>query len=209
MASVAAARPSTRSCRSSPSPGELHRRAGGTASGAAMGAIAVAGFIAVGFIAQDASVLNPAAVCVIVPSWLWRSGLNSARRGGRPGGRGRSVSCARPRLACVAVEERRAMARELTCRTRRERHAHQSGAARQVFWTAPDRAEERAHRRGDRSRAMAELRRMLGVLNDEGGRPTRPQPGVDRSRRSSKGPRAGAGRVDHRRITATCPPASM
>jgi signal transduction histidine kinase len=57
----------------------------------------------------------------------------------------------------------------------------QSGAARQVLRTAPDSAEEALLTVEATGReAMAELRRLLGVLNDDGESPgLAPQPGVD------------------------------
>jgi signal transduction histidine kinase len=57
----------------------------------------------------------------------------------------------------------------------------QTGAARQVLRTSPDRAEESLLTVEATGReAMAELRRLLGVLNDDGEAPgLAPQPGVD------------------------------
>ena len=57
----------------------------------------------------------------------------------------------------------------------------QSGAARQVVYTSPDRAEEALLTVEATGReAMAELRRLLGILNEEGeATGLAPQPGVD------------------------------
>ena len=160
---------------------------GGDRVRSAMGVIAVAGFIAAGFIVQDASVLESLVLpfAVIVPSWLlgdlvWTRRVEAAAREAEAQ---RVIRETEARLHAAVAEERRAMAREL-----HDVVAHgvsvmliQSGAARQVLRTAPDSAEEALLTVEATGReAMAELRRLLGVLNDDGESPgLAPQPGVD------------------------------
>jgi signal transduction histidine kinase len=152
-----------------------------------MGVIAVAGFIALGFIVQEADPLEALVLpfVVVVPSWL----VGDVARTRRLDAATRQAEALRAaeeneaRLRAAVAEERRAMAREL-----HDVVAHgvsvmliQSGAARQVIRTSPDLAEEALLTVEATGReAMAELRRMLGVLNDDGeATGLAPQPGID------------------------------
>ncbi len=153
----------------------------------AMGVIAVAGLIGLGFIVQDANALEALLLpfVVLVPSWLLGD-LVHARAvevANREADAVRAVQEVEARLRAAAAEERRSMAREL-----HDVVAHgvsvmliQTGAARQVVRTSPERAEEALLTVEATGReAMAELRRLLGVLNDEGeATALAPQPGVD------------------------------
>ncbi|HEX6867615.1 MAG TPA: sensor histidine kinase [Candidatus Limnocylindrales bacterium] len=153
----------------------------------AMGVIAVAGFIALGFIVQDADPFEALVLpfVVVVPSWLVGDVVRTRRLDAakRQAEAQRVAQENETRLRTAVAEERRAMAREL-----HDVVAHgvsvmliQSGAARQVIHTAPDLAEEALLTVEATGReAMAELRRLLGVLNDDGeATGLAPQPGVD------------------------------
>jgi signal transduction histidine kinase len=153
----------------------------------AMEAIAVAGLIAFGFIVQDAQTVEALVIpfAVVVPSWLAGDMLRTraVATAAREAEARRAIRETEDRLRAAAAEERRAMAREL-----HDVVAHgvsvmliQSGAARQVVYTSPDRAEEALLTVEATGReAMAELRRLLGILNEEGeATGLAPQPGVD------------------------------
>ena len=153
----------------------------------AMGVIAVAGLIALGFIVQDADPLEALVLpfVVVVPSWLVGDVVRTRRldAADRQAEAQRVALENETRLRTAVAEERRAMAREL-----HDVVAHgvsvmliQSGAARQVIRTSPDLAEEALLTVEATGReAMAELRRLLGVLNDDGeATGLAPQPGVD------------------------------
>ena len=153
----------------------------------AMEVIAVAGLIAIGFIAQDAQTVEALVIpfAVVVPSWLAGDVLRTraVATAAREAEAQQAIRETEARLRAAAAEERRAMAREL-----HDVVAHgvsvmliQSGAARQVVRDSPDRAEEALLIVEATGReAMAELRRLLGVLNEEGeGAGLAPQPGVD------------------------------
>jgi signal transduction histidine kinase len=152
----------------------------------ALTVLVVASLMALGFLAQEVdtgqAVILP--FVVLVPSWL----LGDVVRTRRDADRERDEAAARAirdheeRLRAAVAEERRQMAREL-----HDVVAHgvsvmliQAGAARQVVQTAPDRAEEALLTVEATGReAMAELRRLLGVLNDDGeAAGVAPQPGV-------------------------------
>jgi signal transduction histidine kinase len=122
---------------------------------------------------------------ILVPSWL----IGDSLRGRRLEASARSEAAERAmrereaRATASASEERRHVAREL-----HDVVAHtvsvmliQAGAARQVVRTSPDRAEESLLAVEATGReAMAELRSLLGVLNEAGeGAGLAPQPGVD------------------------------
>ena len=160
---------------------------GGDRVRSAMGVIAVAGFIALGFIVQDADPFEALVLpfVVVVPSWLVGDVVRTRRLDAatRQAEAMRAAQENEARLRTAVAEERRAMAREL-----HDVVAHgvsvmliQSGAARQVIRTSPDLAEEALLTVEATGReAMAELRRMLGVLNDDGeATGLAPQPGVD------------------------------
>ncbi len=160
---------------------------GGDRLTSAMEVIAVAGLIALGFIAQDAETVEALLIpfAVVVPSWLLGDVLRTRALAAatREAEAERAIREAEDRLRTAVAEERRAMAREL-----HDVVAHgvsvmliQSGAARQVVRTSPDRAEEALLTVEATGReAMAELRRLLGVLNEDGeATGLAPQPGVD------------------------------
>jgi signal transduction histidine kinase len=153
----------------------------------AVAVIVLAGLMTLGFLAQDAdpfqSMLLP--FVIVVPSWLLGD-VTRARRVEaieRAAEATRAARDAEERVIAAAAGERRHMAREL-----HDVVAHgvsvmlvQAGAARQVLQTSPERAEDALLTVEATGReAMAELRRMLGVLNDDGeATGLTPQPGVD------------------------------
>jgi signal transduction histidine kinase len=124
---------------------------------------------------------------VLVPSWLVgdivrQRGLETAAR---VEAQDRALRDAEERVRIAVTEERRTMAREL-----HDVVAHgvsvmliQAGAARQVVGQSPERATEALLTVEATGReAMAELRRLLGVLGDEdedAGAGMAPQPGID------------------------------
>jgi signal transduction histidine kinase len=153
----------------------------------ALGVVSVAAVMAIAFVAQDVDPVMGLVLpfVVVVPSWLAGDVVQTRRieAANREAEAERAVRETEGRLRAAAAEERRHMAREL-----HDVVAHgvsvmliQSGAARQVVRTSPDRAEEALLTVEATGReAMAELRRLLGVLNDEGEAPgLAPQPGVD------------------------------
>ena len=160
---------------------------GGDRVRSAMGVVAVAGMIALGFLVQDADAIEALVLpfAVVVPSWLLGDVVRTRRveAAAKEADERRAVEETEARLRSAVAEERRAMAREL-----HDVVAHgvsvmliQSGAARQVVRTSPDHAEESLLTVEATGRdVMAELRRLLGVLNDEGeATGLAPQPGVD------------------------------
>jgi signal transduction histidine kinase len=153
----------------------------------ALAVVVIAGLMAFGFLLQEAneflSIVLPFAV--VVPSWLLgdvvRARRVDAERRAEAGAR--ALREAEERLRAAVAEERRTMAREL-----HDVVAHgvsvmliQAGAARQVIDTAPERATESILTVESTGReVMAELRRLLGVLNDDGeATGLAPQPGID------------------------------
>jgi signal transduction histidine kinase len=153
----------------------------------ALGVITVAALMALGFLLQDTDTLLALALpfMVVVPAWvlgdIFRTRRLEARE--REEQSARAVRETEERLAAAAAEERRHMAREL-----HDIVAHgvsvmliQAGAARKVIDTAPDRSTDALLTVEATGRdVMAELRRLLGVLNDEGeASGLTPQPGID------------------------------
>ena len=153
----------------------------------ALGVVAVAGLMALGFLLQEAneflSIVLPFAV--VLPSWLVGDVVRTRRvdAARRAEENARALRETEERLRAAAAEERRHMAREL-----HDVVAHgvsvmliQAGAARQVLDTAPDRAADSILTVESTGReVMAELRRLLGVLNDDGeATGLAPQPGND------------------------------
>jgi signal transduction histidine kinase len=148
--------------------------------------LGVAAMVAAGYLAQDAepflSVVLPFAV--LLPSWLLGDALRQRRReaDARAEAADRDLREREARLREAAADERRRVAREL-----HDIVAHtvsvmqvQAGAARQVVRTSPDRAEASLLAVEATGReAMAELRSLLGVLDDEGvAAGLAPEPGV-------------------------------
>ena len=153
----------------------------------ALGVIAVAGLMAIGFLAQDLdsfeSLVYP--FVVVVPTWLVGDVVRTrgAEREALADRERRTAREAEDRLQAAVAEERRHMAREL-----HDVVAHgvsvmviQAGAARQVVEATPDRATESLLTIEATGRdVMAELRRLLGVLNDDGeASGIAPQPGIE------------------------------
>lgn len=160
---------------------------GGDRVRSALGVIAVAGLMSIGFLAQDAQAFESLVLpfVIVVPAWLLgdvvRTRRVEAERRAEAGAR--AIRETEERLRAAAAEERRHMAREL-----HDVVAHgvsvmliQAGAARQVIHTAPDRATDSILTVESTGReVMAELRRLLGVLNDDGeATGLAPQPGID------------------------------
>lgn len=152
-----------------------------------LGTIAIAALMTFGFLAQDANPFQSAVLpfVIVVPAWLVGDVVRSTRieAADRAEAAARAVRDADERARSAAAEERRHMAREL-----HDVVAHgvsvmviQAGAARQVIDTAPDRATESMLTVEATGReVMAELRRLLGVLNDSGeAAGLAPQPGID------------------------------
>jgi signal transduction histidine kinase len=147
----------------------------------------VAAALSAGFLIQDAEPVESLVLpfVVLVPTWLLGDvvrgrRLEAAERAAAAEGAARA---AEERLRTAVAEERRHMAREL-----HDVVAHavsvmliQAGAARQVLRSSPAEAEESLLTVEATGReAMAELRRLLGVLNDDGeASGVAPQPGVD------------------------------
>ncbi len=160
---------------------------GGDRARSALGTIAVAGLMTLGFVLQDGEPVQSLVLpfVVVVPAWLVgdviREQRLTTRR--RDEAAAEALAEAEERAATAAADERRHMAREL-----HDIVAHgvsvmlvQAGAARQVVETAPDRAIDSLLTVEATGRdVMAELRHMLGALNDEGeAAAVGPQPGVD------------------------------
>ncbi len=148
--------------------------------------LGVASLLAVGFLARDAQPLTAITVpfVILVPTWLLGDVVRSRRieAAEQIEAEARRMEESEARIRAAAAEERRHMAREL-----HDVVAHgvsvmliQAGAARQVLETAPDQARESILNVETAGReAMAELRRLLGVLNDDGeAASVAPQPGV-------------------------------
>ena len=148
--------------------------------------LATASVMVIGFLVQDVNtgqgVILP--FIVVLPAWLLGDVVLARREADRErdAAAARAIEEREDRLRAAVAEERRQMAREL-----HDVVAHgvsvmliQAGAARQVVHTAPDRAEEALLTVEATGReAMAELRRLLGVLNDDGEAVgLAPQPGV-------------------------------
>jgi signal transduction histidine kinase len=147
----------------------------------------VAGAMSIGFAVQDADPVESLVVTfvVLVPSWLLGDIVRSRRVDAveREDEAARALRESDERLRAAVAEERRQMAREL-----HDVVAHgvsvmliQAGAARQVLETSPEQAEGALLTVEATGReAMAELRRLLGVLNDDGeATGLAPQPGID------------------------------
>jgi signal transduction histidine kinase len=148
--------------------------------------LAVAGFVALGVV-QGADVLASLVLPFVIamPAWLAGDVIRGRRLEAavRAAATERALQDAEERVRSAAAEERRHMAREL-----HDVVAHgvsvmviQAGAARQVLEASPDRAEESLLTVESTGRdVMAELRRLLGVLNDDGeATGLAPQPGID------------------------------
>ena len=148
--------------------------------------IAVAGLMAIGFVAQGADRIESLVLpfVVLVPTWLVGDVLRSRRVEAerRAEAMERSLQEREERLRAAAAEERRHVAREL-----HDVIAHavsvmviQAGAARQVLRSSPDQAETSLLAVESTGReAMTELRRFLGALSDEDEAVgLAPQPGI-------------------------------
>lgn len=153
----------------------------------ALGVLSVAGLMGLAFLAQEAEPVESLVLpfVVVVPAWL----AGDLVRTRRMEARFRTENAARTlreneeRLRAAIAEERRHMAREL-----HDVVAHgvsvmliQAGAARQVVETTPDRAADSLLTVEATGReVMAELRRLLGVVNDDGETAgVAPQPGLE------------------------------
>jgi signal transduction histidine kinase len=153
----------------------------------ALGVVAVAGVMALAFLVQEVDPVLAIVLpfVIVVPSWLFgdivRTRQVEARE--REEQAARHLREVEARAEAAAAEERRHMAREL-----HDIVAHgvsvmvvQAGAARQVIDMAPDKATDSLLTIESTGRdVMTELRRLLGVLNDEGeASGLAPQPGID------------------------------
>jgi signal transduction histidine kinase len=153
---------------------------------AALGVLAIAAAISVGFIAMDADAVEALAITfvVLVPTWI----LGDLVRGRRLDTDRRAAEAERAlreredQARAAAAEERRHVAREL-----HDVVAHavsvmviQAGAARQIVRNDPDEAEAALLTVEATGReAMTELRRFLGALADEDEvAGVAPQPGI-------------------------------
>jgi signal transduction histidine kinase len=147
----------------------------------------VAAGMAAGFLLQDARPVEALVLpfVVLVPTWLLGDVVRARRleAAERTAAAEQAARDGEARLRTAVAEERRQMAREL-----HDVVAHavsvmliQAGAARQVLTSSPTEAEGALLTVEATGReAMAELRRMLGVLNDDGDASgVAPQPGVD------------------------------
>jgi signal transduction histidine kinase len=152
-----------------------------------LGTIAVAALMTFGFLVQDVDPFQAAVLpfAIVLPAWLVGDVVRTTRLEAADRARAaeRALRDAEERARSAAAEERRHMAREL-----HDVVAHgvsvmviQAGAARQVVDTAPDRAAEALLTVEATGReVMAELRRLLGVLNDAGeAAGLSPQPGIE------------------------------
>src|SRR5262245_61193995 len=156
----------------------------------ALGVISVAAVMALGFLVQDADALLGLVVpfVVVVPAWVLGDIVRTRRLEAREreAAAERAVRETEERLRAAAAEERRHMAREL-----HDIVAHgvsvmliQAGAARQVVDSSPDKATDSLLTVEATGRdVMAELRRLLGVLDVDGeSAGLAPQPGIDQLR---------------------------
>ena len=149
----------------------------------------VAALISLALIAQDADAVEALVFpfIVLVPAWLLGDIVQQRRLDAiaRAEANERALREADERLRAAVAEERRTMAREL-----HDVVAHgvsvmliQAGAARQVVEESPERATEALLTVEATGReAMSELRRLLGVLDDDEdgeGAGLAPQPGLD------------------------------
>ncbi len=154
---------------------------------AALVVLIVASSISLALIIQDADALQAVVLpfAVLVPAWLLGDIVRQRRQEEveRAEAAQRAAREAEERVRAAVAEERKTMAREL-----HDVVAHgvsvmliQAGAARQVMEESPERATEALLTVEATGReAMAELRRLLGVLDDEGeGGGVAPQPGID------------------------------
>ena len=154
---------------------------------AAILVLVVAASISAALLIQDASAFQAVVFpfVVVVPAWLLGDIVRQRRLEAiaRSEAAERALRDAEERVRAAVAEERRTMAREL-----HDVVAHgvsvmliQAGAARQVVATSPDLATEALLTVEATGReAMSELRRLLGVLDDEGeGAGVAPQPGLD------------------------------
>jgi signal transduction histidine kinase len=149
--------------------------------------VIVSSFISLALLAMDADALESIVlpILVLMPAWLLGDIVRTRRLEGvaRAAEHERERGEAERRVREAVAEERRTMAREL-----HDVVAHgvsvmliQAGAARQVLETSPGQANDALLTVEATGReAMAELRRLLGVLNDEGeSAGVAPQPGID------------------------------
>ncbi len=149
----------------------------------------VAATISLALIVQDAEVTEALVFpfIVLVPAWLVGDIVRQRRLEAiaRAEAEQQAARDAEERLRAAVAEERRTMAREL-----HDVVAHgvsvmliQAGAARQVVDQSPERATEALLTVEATGReAMSELRRLLGVLDDDDaseGAGVAPQPGID------------------------------
>ena len=154
---------------------------------AAVLVLVVAASISAALLIQDASAFQAVVFpsVVVVPAWLLGDIVRQRRLEAiaRSEAAERALRDAEERVRAAVAEERRTMAREL-----HDVVAHgvsvmliQAGAARQVVATSPEQATEALLTVEATGReAMTELRRLLGVLDDEGeGAGVAPQPGLD------------------------------
>jgi signal transduction histidine kinase len=153
---------------------------------AALGVLAIAGAVSIGFIAMDAGAVEALVITfvVLVPTWLLGDlvrgrRLDAARRAAEAE---RAIREREEQARAAAAEERRHVAREL-----HDGVAHavsvmviQAGAARQIVRSDPDEAEAALLTVEATGReAMTELRRFLGALADEDeAAGLAPQPGI-------------------------------
>jgi signal transduction histidine kinase len=154
---------------------------------AAVLVLVVAASISAALLIQDAAALQAVVLpfVVVVPAWLLGDIVRQRRLEAiaRSAAGEQALRDAEERVRAAVAEERRTMAREL-----HDVVAHgvsvmliQAGAARQVLATSPEQATEALLTVEATGReAMSELRRLLGVLDDEGeGAGVAPQPGLD------------------------------
>ncbi len=154
---------------------------------AAVLVLVVAASISAALLIQDAAALQAVVLpfVVVVPAWLLGDIVRQRRLEAiaRSEAGEQALRDAEERVRAAVAEERRTMAREL-----HDVVAHgvsvmliQAGAARQVVSTSPEQAAEALLTIEATGReAMSELRRLLGVLDDEGeGAGVAPQPGLD------------------------------
>jgi signal transduction histidine kinase len=153
----------------------------------ALSVLLVAAGLSAGFLLQDAQPVESLVLpfVVLVPTWLVGDVVRTRRleAADRAAAAEAAARAAEDRIRAAVAEERRHMAREL-----HDVVAHavsvmliQAGAARQVLGTSPGEAESTLLTVEATGReAMAELRRLVGVLNDDGEATSlAPQPGVD------------------------------